>query len=342
MIDALKTLINKTNDLETKINNISDSKNINNITNNFICFSKGLINLSFLNSNKLLIAKFETIKGNHLYLQNQIELNIPVSQNIKISLLVNDIAIYRSTRKLQTGYNQLTIMKNYLPLTSEPVSVYLEVLAEDNSLITIISDTLFVWGLSNISKKTSYYAVEIEDDFLLAYLDNNTIYYKITQKSEISLNSEDFNYYSNAKSFAITYFKTTKQLFFFRVDIDGNLFFTDFYKNHETFIDSNISHVSCTCNNNLILVSVVKNGKCYTFELDKLFTPSNQILVDCHNIYIEKSYLHFNEFNNKFYLIVTDKNSSNYLLETIDEYEFDQSFINVDYNIDFSSYEVTE
>ena len=26
----------------------------------------------------------------------------------------------------------------------------------------------------------------------------------------------------------------------------------------------------------------------------------------------------------------------------IDEYEFDQSFINVDYNIDFSSYEVTE
>ena len=38
MIDKIKTLLNKTNELEEKINLLSNNQNNYNIANNFICF----------------------------------------------------------------------------------------------------------------------------------------------------------------------------------------------------------------------------------------------------------------------------------------------------------------
>ena len=151
MIDKIKTLLNKTSELENEVSDFKKSNNEIQVSNNFACFSKGLINLSFLNSNKLLIAKFETKQNSPLYFQNQIELNIPSEQEIKISLIVNNISIFRSTRKLHAGFNQFTIMKGYIPLKSEPVELYLKITSENDSMLTLISNTVLVWGINNIN-----------------------------------------------------------------------------------------------------------------------------------------------------------------------------------------------
>ena len=207
MIDKIKTLLNKTNELEEKINLLSNNQNNYNIANNFICFSKGLLNLSFFNTNKLLLAEFETLENFPLYFQNQIELNIPTNQTIKISLSINNITFFKSTRKLQTGYNQFTIMKSYVPLKSENVELYLKITTEDESPITILSNTLFVWGLYNVTNEKQYQALETNDYFYLSYLNNNTLYYSKIEKSEVELNSEDFTYYSTAIGYSFAYLK---------------------------------------------------------------------------------------------------------------------------------------
>ena len=339
MIDTIKTLLNKTNELEEKINNINTSNENNTNSSNFICFSKGLLNLSFLTSNKILIAKFETIQNNNLYFQNQIELNMPSSQEVKISLIINNIAIYRSTRKLQAGYNQLNIMKSYTPLSSEEVELYLEIKCSENSLATLISDTLFVWGLNNIANEISYQAIETNNNFILSYLENNTLYYSFIDKGETSLNSEDFAYYANAISYCFVYSKYLDKLYLFRVDLDGNLFYTDFYENYEKYICSNVTHVSCSASNDIVLISYIQDNYCYTVEMDNTEALSMFTKIQCYDFAICKSLAYYNEHNEKFYLILSDKNNSNYILESVGETTTEHNYLYAEYSIEISTYE---
>lgn len=340
MIDKIKTLLNKTNELEEKINTLSSNQsNIYNSTN-FVCFSNGVLNLSMFNSDKLLLAEFETLENFPLYFQNQIELNIPTSQTIKISLSINKITFFKSTRKLQSGYNQFTIMKSFVPLKSEKVELYLKITTEDNSPITIISNTLFVWGINSYSNNVSYQILETEENYYLSYLNSNLLYYTKIDKKETELNSEDFTYYSGAISYSFAYLKSIDSVFLFRVDPDGNLFYTNIINNNEKFIDSNISHISTAYKNNLILISVIKDNQCYTFEMNdnEIFSKPN--LIDSNNISLTKSYLFYNKFNGDFYIILSDKYNSNYITKSLKEYNFNQHLINAQYSIEYQTYEV--
>lgn len=340
MIDPIKTLINKTNELEDFISDFNNSNSETIYQNNFACFSKGLINLSFLNSNKMLIAKFETTQNKPLYFQNQVELNIPTSQTIKITLIINNIAIFRTTRKLEAGYNQFTIMKGYIPLISEQVEMYLQITSEEDSLLTIISNTLLVWGINNIKNNLDYQIIETNENYLLSYLNNNTLYYSYQPKDEIVLNAEDFLYHSIAKSYSFSYFKNENNLYLFKVDIDGNLFYVNMNDNNENFIKSNISHVSTYSNSDIILISIVSNNKVYVAEFDTNENISEFKEIESNNFIIVKSYVYFNEFNNKFYIILTDTNNSNYLISNLDNITTESHYINANYSISYSTYEV--
>lgn len=342
MIDTIKTLLNKTAELEDKLNNISSKQSTNLNSNNFVCFSKGLLNLLFSNTDKLLIAEFETIENFALYFQNQIELNVPVSQTIKISLSINNITFFSSSRKLQAGYNQFTIMKSYMPLKSESVKLYLKIKTEDNSPITIISNNLLIWGICNHSNEITYQAIESNEHFYLSYLNNNSLFYAKKSKAEVELNSDDFSYYATALSYSFVYFKPKNKVYLFRVDLNGNLFYTDFDSNNETFIDSNISNVSVTSNDNIILISTIKNGECNTFEMNQNEDISNQNLINSNGVMLSKSYLYFNNYNNAFYIVLSDKNSNNYITKSLSEYSDKNSLISATYLIKYSSYEVTE
>lgn len=339
MIDSIKTLINKTNELEDKLNNLSQTQTISSASSGFASFSKNNISLSFSNLDNFLIAEFEVVASKHLYFQNQIELNLPISQNVKISLIVNDIAIYKTTRKVQEGFNQLSIMKSYVPLKSEQVKVYLKIVAEDGTPITIISNNLFVWGLYEKPIQLEYQVIETNDKYLLSYIENNGIYYKFVDKEEDSLNSEDFQYYGSATSYSFVFNKNADELFLFRIDLDGNLFFTEFYENNETYVTSNASHVATATDNNLTVVSYIKNNSCYTFEFDLNRNISNESMVFCYNFEIVKSYIYFNQYNNKFYLILTDANNSNYLTQSVLETKTEHKFINATYSISITTYE---
>ena len=338
MINAIKTLLNKTSELEEKINLLSKKTNNINNTNSFICFSKGLINLSFLNSNTMSIAKFETIKNSSLYFQNQIELNIPTKQSVKISLILNDIVIYKSTRELDAGFNQITIMKSYTPLLSEQTELFLKITSENNSMITIITDTLFVWGLSNLNEQTEYQAINIKDKYLFSINTNDNLYYlTCNQNEEHAFNFEDFTFWGNSKSSSFVYDSNNNILYLFRVDSDENLFYKNFESNNEVYIDSNVNHVSTAYGNNKLIFCTVKNGKCFIYEINNGNISSPEQLTNI-NIFATKTYLNFNPYNKKFYIIISDKNESNYITESISETEIAHPYINATYTITYDTY----
>ena len=341
MIDKIKTLLNKTNELEEKINSLSNNQNNFYNASNFICFSKGLLNLSFFNSDKLHIANFEMLENFPLYFQNQIELNVPTSQTIKISLSLNNITFFKSSRKLQAGYNQFTIMKSITPLKTEYSDLFLKITTEDGSPITIITNTLFVWGICNHSNDITYQTIETDDSYYLSYLNSNMLYFTQIAKKEIELNSEDFTLYSTAKGYSFSYLKSQNKIFLFRIDLDGNLFYTDIKENNEKFIDTDVSYVTTTFNNDLIIISIIKNNMCYTFEMNENEVFSHPIMVNSNDISVVKSYLYFNYFNNDCYLILTDKNNSNYITKSLKEYSFNQHLINCNYSIEYSTYEAS-
>ena len=123
----------------------------------------------------------------------------------------------------------------------------------------------------------------------------------------------------------------------FKVDSDGNLFYSNFELNNEIFIDSNVSHVSSAYGNNKLIFCAIKNGKCYVYEIDNENISSPEVLKNI-NILASKTCLKFNAFNKKFYIIVSDENENNFISESIVETEVSHPYINAKYTISYETY----
>ena len=342
MIDSIKSLINKTNELDEKYNRLSSYENVKSNMNHFVCFSSTNLNQSFINQDKILLAEFEITENQSLYFQNKIDINLPIDESVKFSLFINNIAIYRSTKNLNAGFNQITIMKSYLPLKSEQVNLYLKIETNENSLITILSNDLLIWGLDNVSNEISYISIEINDSYFLSYLNNNSIYYKIVGKEPISLNSVDFDFYSYAKAFSVSYLNNSNTLFLFKIDLDGNLQLNDFYNNKIIYLDSFVTDISSTTDDEKFVISYIKNNKCFNMEIYPDYSFSNPIPV-LFNVGIpKKSYINYNKFNNKFYLVICNQNGSNFLIKNCIEHNNNHFNISANYSIKINTYEVTK
>ena len=75
MIDKIKTLLNKTNELEDEIEQISETSNEKTETSNYVTFTKNLLNYSILTTQKVQIAQIEVTKNSSIYFQMLIYVN---------------------------------------------------------------------------------------------------------------------------------------------------------------------------------------------------------------------------------------------------------------------------
>jgi hypothetical protein len=337
MIDTIKTLLNKTSALEEEISTLSETSQKTSETNGYICFNKNLINYSILSKQKISIAKIEVVKNSSLYFQTMVELNLSSSQKVTFSLIANNISIYKSTKSLSSGFNQITLMKSYTPLTSEEVDISLEITPIEEKQLLIENISLSVWGLASTQEITKYQVLELENEFLLAFLNNNYIYFTRTEKQDSINNSEDFVPYKSAKSFSYAYLAETKQLFLFRVDLSGRLFYSNTDDENEYFVTSNVSAVSACSSENSILVTYIKNGYCYYIELfDNSFSIEKQIY--CNSKALSDVYCYFNKYSNKFYVLMSDSNNSNFLVESASETKSFGENLSAKINLSITSY----
>lgn len=338
MIDKLKSLLNKTSELENQIEEIEKSNQSKAPQVICSCFSKNLLNFSILSSRTILLAEFNVDEDSVITFQNQIDINLATNQKVKFSIIVNDISIYKSTKNLNAGYNQVNLIKTYTPFISEKIKVYLQITSVDNKLVTLISESLFVWGINESYASIEYQAVETSDKFLLSYINNNVLYFLYTNKENTANNYEDFNYFSSAKSHSFVYVKNQNKIYLFRVDLDGRLFYSNFDDNNEIYLTNNVSKVSAAASSDTICVTYVKDNICHYLEINKDGKYSIDKTINNLRNKIINTYVYYNNYKSKFYIVLTDEYSSNFIMESLSESKSSSSTLNASYEINITTY----
>lgn len=338
----IKTLNNRISELENKFNKIENDIITEDSSNNYTIFSKKLINYAILSKKLIKIADFNTIKNKNLYFNGQISVSLQANQKIEINTYINDKKIYSTIKSIISGEQEITFMCNYIPPKNEEVNFYIEITSLDNILITVKNITLYVFGLSSNILKPEYQIAETTDKYIFSIISNELLYYKFVPKSLTKLSIQNFNLYKSARSHCFVYITNSNKLLLFRVDVSGRLFYSDFNVGNEEFIDSEISCVSAATNDEKTIVCFVKNGNCYYTELNNLGTINNINKVTVNLSSINHCYIYFNKYNNKFYILLTDKNESNYLIESLEENASASNNINVSYSISATSYNLED
>ena len=316
MINQILDINNKTEELKKYIKEVEDQQKKAEQKSTCKNIIKNFSNLEIMLPKKILLTKLEASQGESLFFQCLIDLSLVSSDYVYFSLVIGDIVVQKYRKKLQAGENQVSILQNYTPITSGEIEIYLQLYPKNEKAITVGQISLFVWGNFTQKTETNYQILETNDNYLLSFLDNNTLYYKLTQKAEGEYATIDFNEFCEAKSYSFAFMPVSKKLLLFRVDSLGNLFYMNFEDKNENFICDNVSFVSaCSSANDLILVSIVREYCCYYFEFDTNNNTSKINRLKNFNIKIHSCTNFYNSFTNEFYIVVSTKNGENYLFQ---------------------------
>ena len=315
MINDFKYIKDKTLELESQIDTLSKSTLKN--YKSFKSINKKLLNYSILKSSTIELSKLTLIAESNICFYTQVSFYLPSAQSVEFSLMVDDICIFKSVQNFETGSNQTTLLKEYNPLITSESTILLKIKSLTEKQIEVNNVNLLIYGLSEVSKDVFYKSLIANDKLVLSFLEDNEIYYLVTDKSLQAYNSEEFYYYSSATSYDMSYDDKNDKILFFRVDTNKNLLYSTFDHNIEKLIDDNVDFVSSSYGNNQTLVCYVKNMQCYYVTIYNDTVSKTSKLNNYSTIKKVKTI--FNEHSNKFYVVMSDDNNENYLVESADD-----------------------
>ena len=224
----ISELENRLSKFEKKTENIITSSNLSTWQNN-------LLNINIVNRKSIPIKTLDNTKNNNLYFQLTIKFFNYSNQDIKFDLLCNNIQIGTAQENFQNGLFEITVVGTYQDAISNSINVSASINPKENKQVTIFSTKLTLWGISQ-SEQYEYDAVLTSNHCVLTYISNGRLYYKKFIK-ELDANDFDFLYLNNSISHSLS--TNNEDIFLFRVDPDGNLFFSEFLDNNEIFISKN-------------------------------------------------------------------------------------------------------
>ncbi len=336
MINDFKFIKNKTLELEESLEKIHKEavktyKHFKNINKNFI-------NYSIINFTEIELYSLRLIKNSNIYFSLNTEIYLPSTQNIEASLLVNNICISKVTISLNNGNNVINLNKDFVPLSNSNYIIKLSIKSLDDKQIELKSANLFIYGINEDTPNTKYQVLELNNKLLLSYLDNEELYYYLANKNISYYNALEFNYFSNAKDYSFVFNKKSNEILLFKIDNDNNLTQSKISLFNYTHIDSNVSSVSAVWGDNKILLAYTKNLKCYYLIIENNSIGSVNELIHLDNIKNIKTY--YNEINNKFYIVLTNLNNQNYLIESLDKVSSNSENIYVEFDYTIETFEV--
>lgn len=307
-----------------------------NIIANSACaiWTNNLLNINIVNRKTIDIKTIKNISQNNFFCQLTIKFFNYSKQNIKFDLFCDNIQIGSEQNNYENGLFETTIVGTYQNLISNKLKIKLSINPKNNKQVTILSTKLTIWGISqDISQE--YDALLTNTNCILTYLSNNRLYYKMFNKELNDINF-DFKYLNNSISHSIC--SDNDKVFLFRVDTNGNLFFSNFLENQENFISKNVNKVSSCFFDNSIYFSYISNGDCYYGEIINNIVISNKKITTLLGKF-SNCYMYSETINNKCYLILTKENGSNYLLENISKKLCSSENIIADINLLISTQE---
>lgn len=309
---SIVKLENKVEQLEESLNKLqSKTKDmINDI--GFTVYTKNLLNLNIIDNYKFHLRTLDNPNKNSQFYQVKIRFLNYSEQDITFNLFADNLQIANDTQAYNKGINEAVIYGTYSNLISDKIVIELQVKPRANKQLTILNTTMTVWGNSQ-TNDLEYSASETESKYFISYISNNRLYYKYYNKSQ-NANDLDFTFYEEAISHSTC--TLNENIYLFRVDLDGNLFFSNIDSFNENFICSDVSNISCCANADTIIFCYISQNKCYYGEIKNNVVISNNTLTTPFGLY-KACYIYFNSTNSKFYIVVTNNKNNNYLLESI-------------------------
>lgn len=320
MIDQLTELTNKTNELELTIQNITEKQKVDEGQTNSISFSRNFSSLEIIMPKRIFVAKIEPKQNSNILFQCQLDLTLTASENVEISFIVNGFVIYKTYKILPVGSNQISIMQNFKPIDDSKFSVYVEITPVTQKPVVLNNISLFAWGNLNGDYQIDYQAIDLGSKYLLSMNESNCIYAIQTDKEISEFNLSDLNYINNGLSHSFVYDEENNIIYLFRVDLNGNLFYSNFENGYEIFLVSDVTSVSADISDSgKMLVTYIKNNECYYFEISENHSISSHRKLFVNSILVRKCLCYYNSLRNKFLLILSSSNDNNYLVEQINE-----------------------
>ena len=336
MLTSFKDIINRTKDLEERLNKIEKSYSFYDNENYISNFTNNCINVSVLNKKTIPITEFKN-NGSQLFYQLSSNFSITTDQEIEFYLIVDNIKIGKTKQHFFAGNNIVSISGIYQDVVNSNIKVKLSINPIDDKLIVINSATLTVWGNNLITPSEEYCAVETNTEFILSHISNNRLYICNILKDYDLNNEMKFNFLISAKSHSICHNPSTNISYLFRVDTNNNLFFSNLSTLDELFISNNVEKISAISSDEKIIFAFIKNTKCYYGEIINNSIISINKITQLHGS-ITDCYLYLNNLNNKVYLILHKDDNSNYILEGIKQNHKNSDSINTEISLLISTY----
>lgn len=332
--NSIKNLQQQISELENRLSKFE--KKAENIIagSNFSTWQNSLLNINIVNRKTISIKTLKNTPNDNLFFQLTIRFFNYSKQDIKFDLLCDNLQIGTEQHNFQNGIFDITIVGTYQNAISNSIKVSTSINPKDNKQLTILSTKLTVWGI-NQSENFEYDALLTTNDCILTYISNGRLYYKIFNK-ELDDKDFDFLYYNNSISHSLS--KNNEDVFLFRVDTNGNLFFSKFLENNEVFISNNVSKVSSCVFDNSIFFAYISDDECYYGEIINNVVISNKKITSIFGKF-NNCYMYSEDLNNRCYLILSKENGSNYLLENIKENLCSSENIYADINLSITTQE---
>lgn len=334
MINEITTLFNKTDELEDYLNNFKKIQNRTENKTTCQSFLKNFSNLEIILPKKISLAKINATKNSRIFFQALVEFSMPTEETVEFAFSVNDIAIHSDKKTLTAGSNQIVIMRNFEPLESEEIEIFLTIKPKNRKTLYLQMVSLFVWGDLEKIENVSYEAIETADKFVLSFIDNDSLYVKIADKNKGEYSFMDFDYLMPAISHSFVYDSVLGALLLFRVDKAGNLFLSNYNDLNEKLLFSKVKKVSvCSNGQGRILATIIKDNDCYYFEINANGSVSSLKKLKVASVKPTNCHCYFNEYRGEFFILVADKNNSNYLVSEIKGTAFGVDNISATYSI---------
>jgi len=333
----IKDLLAQINKLERQIKALNEKTKIFD-SGAYYSKNKKFLNFSCVEKQLLDIDKVFLSKDEELLIECVVELNAMAEQEVELCLIVGDIAIAKTIKKLDIRTSQYSFNQTYMAPQSGEVEIKLLINPNSNKQVLVQNCILNIWGYLHQENKPKYDVIDVGDKYLISCLDNEMLFYKIIDKDILEFNEYDLDFCVYAKDYSFVFNADSNEIFLLRIDIDENLFIDNFSTGKSSFVAAGIKSVSAICSAGKIVAAVNKNNKCIIFDFvnEKVFSVQNI----GYEFIIKNCLLFKNDKSEKVYLVLTLKNGKNIMLEASDMLETDGENLDVNCLVEVLCYEV--
>ena len=274
--------------------------------------------------------------------QNKILLSVLSKTQAKIELLVDDIVIASEIRTLEVGQTAILLLKSFNTNHNGTINVSVKItVLDEGKTVKVLSNMLSAWGYIKEDyavNECSMQVLPIGQNLIISYVQDGEIYCLTTAAIKNEFVKDDFTYVANGISHCFAEHKTSGEIYFFRVDYNGNLFCSKFAPTlNEQLIDTNVSCVYAKkCASSYaedILICYIKNNKpMYCTMTGNSIASSGTLDAPkdkYKSVYIAESYV------DRMFVVCTTKKDKNYILFTQKDTNLSMFYVSVNANIAF-------